>query len=96
MENTGIRLAELRCREVICVCDGSRLGYVSDVEVALPQGRICALVVPGKGKFWGLWGCGEEYVIPWSAVCRVGDDIVLVDCRAGDCRCPRRKTPWFS
>ena len=96
MGKTGVRGAELRCREVISVCDGSRVGYVSDVEVQLPQGQVCAIVVPGKGRFFGLLGCQEEYVIPWRSVCRVGDDIILVDCRVCDCRCPRQKRPWFS
>ena len=92
----GVRVTDLHCKEVICVCDGSRLGFVSDVEVSIPEGRVCAIVVPGKGKFWGLWGCREDYVIPWSSICRIGDDIILTDCRAADCRVPRQKGPWFS
>lgn len=96
MGNMGTRITELHCKEVICVSDGSRLGYVCDVEVQFPQGQICALVVPGKARFFGLFGCQEEYVIPWSAVCRVGDDIILVDCRPRECCFPRRKASWFS
>ena len=96
MGKMGTRITDLHCKEVICVSDGSRLGFVSDVEVQFPQGQICALVVPGKPRFWGLFGCQEEYVIPWNAVCRVGDDIILVDCRPRECCCPRQRTPWFS
>ncbi len=92
----GVRVTDLHCKEVICVCDGSRLGYVSDVEVTFPQGQICAIVVPGKCRFFGLFGSQEEYVISWKNVCRVGDDIILVDCRPCDCRCPRQKQSWFS
>ena len=91
-----IRVTDLHCKEVICVCDGSRLGYVSDVELHLPEGRICAIVVPGKGRFWGLWGCREDFVIPWSSICRIGDDIILADCRPCECRVPRQKPRWFS
>ena len=29
----GIRLTQLQCKEVICVSDGRRLGYIEDVEV---------------------------------------------------------------
>ena len=96
MCEAGMRMETLRCKEVICVCDGSRLGYVSDVEVLLPQGQLSAVVVPGRGRFFGLFGCQDEYVIPWRNICRVGDDIILVDCRACDCLRPRQKRPWFS
>ena len=92
----GIRVTDLHCKEVVCVKDGSRLGFVADVEVELPEGRVCAIVVPGKCRFFGLFGHQEDFVIPWSAICRVGDDIILVDCRVADCRVPRPKQAWFS
>ena len=46
------RMVELRYKEVINICDGSRLGYVGDVEVLLPEGRVTALVVPGPCRFF--------------------------------------------
>ncbi len=92
----GIRVTDLHCKEVICVCDGSRLGYVSDVEVTIPDGRVCSIVVPGRGKFFGLFGCQEDYVISWNAIRRIGDDIILVDCHPCDCRVARQRCGWFS
>ena len=91
----GMRVTELSCKEVICICDGARLGYVSDVEVTVPEGQVCSIVVPGKGKCWGLLGCSEDYVIPWNAIRRVGNDILLVDCKPSECRCPRPKARWL-
>ncbi len=35
----GTRVTEARCKEVINITDGLRLGFVSDVEVQLPEGR---------------------------------------------------------
>ncbi len=90
-----MRCTELHCKEVVCVSDGSRLGFVGDVEVEFPGGRVCALVVPGKPCCFGLLGHSEEYVIPWKNVCRVGDDIILVDCSPPDCRVPRPKPPFW-
>ena len=92
----GIRTTDLHCKEVVCVNDGCRLGFVSDVEVEIPGGQVCALVVPGKGRFFGLWGRTEDYVIPWRSICRIGDDIVLVDCKLSDCRVPRQHPGWFA
>ena len=92
----GCRVTDLHCKEVVCVSDGSRLGYVSDVEVEVPEGRVRAIIIPGKCKFFGLFGHEEDFVIPWSAICRIGGDIILVDCRISECRVPRKKTGWFS
>ena len=38
------RFADFRCKEVINICDGCRLGYVGDVECRLPDGQLTAPV----------------------------------------------------
>ena len=40
----GMRVTELSCKEVVCIRDGARLGYVADVEVEVPEGQVCAIV----------------------------------------------------
>ena len=72
-------IGELRCKEVINICDGCRLGFVGDVEVMLPEGRVAALIVPGPCRFFGLFGRGEDYYIPWDCIKQIGDDIILID-----------------
>ena len=73
------RIAELRYKEVISVEDGSRFGYVGDMEVDMDTGQVRALVVPGRRRFFGLLGREEDNYIPWSAVRRFGEDIILVE-----------------
>ena len=75
------RIAELRYKEVISVEDGSRFGYVGDMEVDMDTGQVRALVVPGRRRFFGLLGREEDKYIPWSAVRRFGEDIILVEDR---------------
>ena len=70
---------ELRDKEIINLSDGSRIGYVGDVVVDLEQGRITALVVPGRLRLFGLLGREPDQIFPWSAVQRFGTDTVLVD-----------------
>lgn len=41
------RIRDLRCKEVINICDGCRLGYVADVDVRVPEGQVVAIVVYG-------------------------------------------------
>ena len=72
------RIAELRYKEVISVEDGTRYGYVGDMEVDLESGQVRALVVPGRRRFFGLLGREEDKYIPWDAISRFGEDIILV------------------
>ena len=82
---------DLYCKEVVCMCDGRRLGFISDARVELPEGRICAIIVPGPNRLWGMCGRRDDYVIPWHCIKRIGPDIVLVDVCPDDCRVPRMR-----
>lgn len=79
MNEFGQRLMDLRCREVINVRDGTRYGFVCDVVVDYSTGRIRSIVIPGSARMMGLIGRREDIVIPWEAITRIGDDIILVD-----------------
>ncbi len=91
----AIRFTQLQCKEVICVSDGRRLGFVKDVQVELPEGNIVALVVPGPSRLLSIPGRCEDFLIPWCAIRRIGPDIVLVDVKPEECRMPRQKPRWF-
>ena len=73
------RVSELRYKEIINVSDGSRYGWVGDVEVDLDSGQVRALVVPGRLRLLGLLGREEDRVFPWEAVRRFGADTILVE-----------------
>lgn len=85
------KFTDLHCKEVICISDGRRLGFIQDVIIQLPKGEVSAIVVPGRCRMAGLGPPKEDYVIPWSSICRIGPDIVLVDIKPDDCRCLRGK-----
>ena len=54
MQNT-MRFSELHCREVINLCDGARMGEVSDLLFDPVCGQITALVVPAQSGIAGLF-----------------------------------------
>jgi YlmC/YmxH family sporulation protein len=89
------RITDLRCKEVINVADGCRLGYAKDVEFDVLTGKIAAIIVPGPCRFFGLFGREDDYVIPWGAIRRIGEDIILVEVILDQIRCPKPKGKWF-
>lgn len=78
MEELTALFSELRCREVINLCDGSRLGYVTDVRMDLVGGRVLALCVPSDKGLLGMLGTGEDLVIPWENIEKIGEDIIFI------------------
>ena len=88
------RMVELRYKEVINICDGCRLGFVGDVEVLIPEGKVTALIVPGPCRFFGLFGRRHDYRIPWGSIKRIGSDIILVDVELAKVCVPRGRRDW--
>lgn len=81
------RATELRYKDVISVEDGSRLGYVSDIEIDTCTACVLAIVIAGRSHFWGWFGKCEEYVVAWKDIVIIGEDAILVRfCRPYDAR----------
>lgn len=72
------RITNLHDKEVINVCDGSRLGCVDDVEVDTCSAQLTALVLYGRPKLLGLLGHEDDIVIPWREIEIIGDETILV------------------
>ena len=89
------RMRDLRCKEVINICDGCRLGFVADVDVKIPEGQVCAIIVYGPCRFFGLFGRDSDFVIPWQAVRKIGGDIILVEVIPDKIRRPRPRKGFF-
>jgi YlmC/YmxH family sporulation protein len=66
-------------KEVVNILDGRRMGTITDIEIDVEQGRLTAIVVPGQGKFLGLFGRNEDIVIPWDKIQKIGLDVILVE-----------------
>lgn len=74
-----VKVSDLRDREIINVLDGRRLGPIKDIDIDLELGRIKAIILPGPGKILGFFGRGDDFVIPWEKIIRIGVDVILVD-----------------
>lgn len=82
-------LDELRAKDVINTRDGRSLGRVMDIEFCLCDGNITAIIVPGELRpglcrlSHALRGERAGIVIPWGMICKIGDDVILVDVEVG-------------
>ncbi len=72
------RVSQIRRKEVINLRDGSRLGYVSDVEIDEHSGKVEAIIVPAPIGIFGLFGRAEDYIISWDEIEKIGEDLILV------------------
>ena len=91
----------LREKDVINLCDGARLGHVSEIEFDACDGKICALVV---NRECGLFSFGKDsvFIVPWCRIECIGEDAVLVRIPAGELCCTdggkkgdKTKEPFF-
>ena len=74
-----ISTADIRDKEVINIYDGKSIGFVDDIEVDLKRGTVEGIVIYGKRGIFGVFGKEEDRVIPWTAIRRIGDDVVLAE-----------------
>ncbi|MBC7346101.1 MAG: YlmC/YmxH family sporulation protein [Clostridia bacterium] len=74
-----VRVSELRLRDVVNVRDGRRLGLIKDVEIDVENGRIKAIILPGAARLMGLLGRGEDVIVPWEQIRKLGVDVILVE-----------------
>lgn len=70
---------------VINVCDGANLGYVTDIEFEICEGKIVSLIV---GDCTALGFSKEEVIrVPWCKIKCIGEDVILVDIAISECTC---------
>ena len=76
-----MRLNKLQCKDVVNVCNGCKLGFVSDIE--LNESCLCveAIIVCGSGliDYLKFFHGPQEIVIPMCQVVSIGEDVILVN-----------------
>lgn len=73
-----MKFCGLRQKEVVNILDGSSLGFINDLIIDECTGRICSIIVPGSCGFKSILR-QKCYVIPWDNICKIGEDVILVE-----------------
>lgn len=71
-------MSNLTSKQVINVCNGKILGYVTDFVVDPCNGCLNALILPGENGLFTLKKC-NNIIVPWENICKIGEDVILVD-----------------
>lgn len=73
------KISELGRKDIINIVDGAKLGPVKDMHLDLETGKVKALVLQSRKKYFRLFGAGQDVVVSWDKVKKIGQDTVLVE-----------------
>ncbi|MDO4581328.1 MAG: YlmC/YmxH family sporulation protein [Bacillota bacterium] len=75
-----MRLSEFADKRIINIFDGDILGIAGDSDLLIEpdSGRILEIIVPA-GRGFGGAARRQQLVIPWSAVKKVGSEVIVVE-----------------
>lgn len=76
--------SELKKREVINVTDGRSLGFIMDLKLKFPEGKLLGIVVPGRKTCALLRIFDKSRVyIEECKIIKIGGDVILVNLKDG-------------
>ena len=70
-------IADMRNKEVINLQDGTRLGFVGDVEIDTENAKLTTIIIYGRSRLFGLLGRTDDIMIPWENIDVIGDETIL-------------------
>jgi len=76
-----MRMADLVGKEIVNIYNGARLGVVgeSDMDIEVDSGEIRSIILPKKSNIINLWVDRQQLIIPWEAVKKIGEEVIIVD-----------------
>lgn len=75
-----MRFSEFSGKEIIDLDNGERMGVLgqSDLIIDPESGEIESILLPGT-SFLGFGKKRNEVMIPWSAIRKIGPDMIIVE-----------------
>ena len=63
-------IADMRNKEVINLQDGTRLGFVGDVEIDTENAKLTTIIIYGRSRLFGLLGRTDDIMMKpfWSTI----------------------------
>ncbi|MEG1311283.1 MAG: YlmC/YmxH family sporulation protein [Romboutsia sp.] len=74
-----IRVSDIMEKEIINVKNGKRMGFITDIDMDINEGKIMSFTITGDGGR-GLFSRGYEgEVIFWNDILKIGCDTIIVN-----------------
>lgn len=79
-------LSELVGKEIVNLVDGARLGIVGESDVVIDDctGQIESIILPSRGGLMSFWSERQSMVIPWQAIKKIGQEVIIVELDQGN------------
>lgn len=86
-----MRLSELGGKEIIGLDNGEKMGVISDSDLVIhpENGTIQSIILPGS-SFFGFGKKREDLVIPWSAIVKIGPDMVIIQLQSTEAQASQK------
>lgn len=68
-------------KEIVNLCDGSRLGIIAESDLLIDEktGRIISLLVPDERGLLSLFSSSSLLEIPWESIKKIGNDMIIIE-----------------
>jgi YlmC/YmxH family sporulation protein len=73
-----VKISEFQIKDVVNVADGKKLGNIDDLEINTTTGKIESIILTSGTRMLGLFSRGQEVIIPWRNIVKIGTDVILV------------------
>lgn len=77
----NLLLSDFEGKEIINMVDGARLGTIgeADMFIDINTGEIQSIILPRRNNFFSLWMDRQHLIIPWQAVRKIGNEVIIVE-----------------
>ncbi len=74
-----IRVSDIMEKEIINVKNGKRMGYITDIDMDINEGKIVSFTITGsESKNFFSRGYNDQ-VIFWNDILKIGCDTIIVN-----------------
>ncbi len=74
-----IRISDIMDKEVINVKNGKRMGYITDIDMDINEGKIISFTIVGDGGMNIFSRGSENQVVFWNDILKIGYDTIIVN-----------------
>lgn len=74
-----IRISDIMEKEVINVKNGKRMGFITDIDMDINEGKIVSFTILGDGGRGFFTRGGEGQIIFWNDILKIGCDTIIVN-----------------